>query len=173
MTEILTTVELPAAPEKVWAMLTAFSEYERWHPLLRLEGTAELGAEIAYSRRYGLNSPRWLNTEAEIVDCVAPSRLEWRIGMPSIFASREIFEIEPIPDGSLLTHRTRMSGLLGSAVGAISRSRIRASMELFDGLLARRFLGGDRGAKASAVGPNRGNRIQRRRRSRVERRRAK
>lgn len=139
MPETRTTIELPAPPERVWAVLTDFAGYERWHPLLRVSGEANPGGQIRYSRRLSLKSDRWIPVDADIVEFIAPERLAWRQGVRSVFATDESFELEAVEGGTRLTHVMRNSGLLALLVAPISKRKNKASMDLFDGLLARRL----------------------------------
>lgn len=52
-----TTIELDAPPQEVWEVITAFSNYESWHPLLRLSG-GQWNGQLDYSRRVSLTSRR-------------------------------------------------------------------------------------------------------------------
>lgn len=150
MPETLTTIELPAPPERVWAVLTDFTGYERWHPLLRVSGEANPGGQIRYSRRLSLKSDRWITVDADIVEFIAPERLAWRQGVRSVFATDESFELKAVEGGTRLTHVMRNSGLLAMLVAPISRRKNKASMELFDGLLARRLAAQTRQSRRSA-----------------------
>lgn len=139
MSETRTTIELPAPPERVWAVLIDFAGYERWHPLLRVSGEAESGGQIRYSRRLSLRSNRWITVDADIVEFIAPERLAWWQGVRSVFATDESFELEAMEGGTRVTHVMRNSGVLAMLVAPVSRRKNKASMDLFGGLLARRL----------------------------------
>lgn len=142
MPETRTITNLPAPPERVWAVLTDFAGYERWHPLLRVSGEASPGGQIRYSRRLSLKSNRWITVDADIVEVAEPARLAWRQGVRRIFASDESFVLEAAGTGTKLTHTMRNSGLLAVVFAALSKRKNKASMDLFDGLLARRLAKG-------------------------------
>lgn len=133
-----TTVELAAPPQEVWDVLTAFSNYETWHPLLRLSGDGQNG-QIDYSRRVSLTSHRWITTQIDVTEVSAPYRLAWRLGARAFFATDESFELEICGSGTILTHRVEYRGVLAFIVEPFAKERLRASVELFDGLLARQF----------------------------------
>ncbi len=139
MPETRTITDLPASPERVWAVLTDFAGYEKWHPLLRVSGDAMLDSQIRYSRRLSLKSNRWITVDADIVEFTEVASLAWRQGVRRIFATDEIFAVEAIGTGTRLTHIMRNSGLIALLVAPLSMRKNKASMDLFDGLLARRL----------------------------------
>lgn len=163
MVETRTTIELQAPPERVWAVLTDFGGYERWHPLLRVSGVATLGGPIRYSRRMSLQSARWITADADIVELEAPTRLAWRIGSGRLFATDESFEVEATADGARLTHVMKNSGVLAALTAPISKRKNKASMELFDGLLARRLTPASRKTRRASTSRNKRHGTGRRR----------
>lgn len=139
MLETRTTTDLPAPLERVWAVLTDFVGYEKWHPLLRIGGEARLDSQIRYSRRLSLKSSRWVTVDADIVEFVELSEMVWRQGVRRVFLTDVSLQVEAIEGGTRLTHVMRNSGLLAALVAPILRRKNKASMDLFDGLLARRL----------------------------------
>lgn len=150
MPETRTITDLPASPERVWAVLTAFASYERWHPLLRVSGEAVLDSQIRYSRRLSLKSDHWITVDADIVEFAELARLAWRQGVRRVFATDESFEIEATETGTRFTHIMRNSGILAVFFAPLSKRKNKASMDLFDGLLARRLAPAPRQSRRAA-----------------------
>lgn len=139
MLELRTSVELKATPAQVWAVLTDFPSYGRWHPLLKLSGTAAPGAEIALSARRDPKSSRYRSAEGEIIACDEPVRLGWRLGIPRLFGIEESFTLQADGDGTILRHQVRYTGFLAALTAPLARRRAQRSMDLFDALLAKRM----------------------------------
>ncbi|HEY9554449.1 SRPBCC family protein [Allosphingosinicella sp.] len=112
MTELKTSIRLKAPPLQVWAVLTAFSDYTRWHALLNLDGTAAVGSEIVYSLRRTAERSHYINTEVLIIECEEPKKLAWRIGLPKLIVMEESFKLEADDSGTILQHEIKPSGVL-------------------------------------------------------------
>ena len=41
-----TTVDIDAGPDAVWDVLTDFARYSEWNPVMRIEGTPEVGTKL-------------------------------------------------------------------------------------------------------------------------------
>jgi len=96
MKELRTEIEIQAAPEKVWQILTSLDKYPEWNPLIRRAiGTAKLGEKVDIN----VGS----ETKEMILHCVVvkvePNKqLAWKynVGMPFLFEGEHSFAIEPL-----------------------------------------------------------------------------
>lgn len=137
--ELSTSVELQATPARVWAVLTDFPNYGRWHPLMSLSGIAAPGAQITYSARRSLKSARYVSAEGDIIAYDEPVRLAWRLGIRRLFAIEESFELQAHGLTTIVRHQVRYTGFLSALTASLTRRRAQENMELFDALLAKRL----------------------------------
>ena len=119
MREIQTEIEIEAAPEEVWRVLTDFAAYPEWNPFvksargeLREGGRLEIFVQVPEGRGMGFK-PKVLR--------VAPAReLRW-IGSvpPGLFSGEHIFRLEPAgPGRTRFLHGERFKGFLIPFMGA-------------------------------------------------------
>jgi hypothetical protein len=108
-----TTIDIDAAPEAVWAVLTDLPAYPGWNPFIR-----ELHGELAVGERLEVTmQPEGgrAMTFRPTVRSVEPNReLRWlgRLVAPGVFDGEHRFAIEPIAGGSRLVHEERFGGVL-------------------------------------------------------------
>lgn len=111
MIAIDSELEVRAAPEAVWRVLTDFGNYAVWHPTLRLAGPAELGATLDY----GLANVQtgWNSAHADArVTRLEPGRLvEWRMGIQLLFQVTESYALYPHEGGTAVVHRIEYRGI--------------------------------------------------------------
>lgn len=110
---VLTSIFLPHAPDRVWALLADFSAYAEWNPLnLEAEGEARLGAKV---RMRFLNPAR---PGAPVRQTVTITRAEpgralgWRGHIPLLFTGDHLFELRREGGGTRLFHSETLSGLI-------------------------------------------------------------
>jgi hypothetical protein len=122
MKAIYTQIEITAAPDRVWRILTNFSAYQDWNPFIRSASCAELkpGAllEIALLPPGGEG---W--TFRPTVKTVHPEReLKWlgRFILPGLFDGEHCFTIESLdPHHVRFVQSEQFHGLLVPFFGSL------------------------------------------------------
>jgi hypothetical protein len=122
------TVEIAAAPERVWHVLTAFDRYEAWHPTLSVGGTVPglvVGALLDLRLSGGTAGDQEFT--AEIVEVAAPHRLVWQAGAAGVFFGRHTFELSALPaGGTRLTDTESWTGSMAASVVAEHHAALEA-----------------------------------------------
>ncbi|MFC6826934.1 SRPBCC family protein [Halopelagius fulvigenes] len=123
MRELVTTIAIDAAPDRVWEVLTDFECYSEWNPFMRITGRANEGARIAVE----LYPPEGRGAAFRPTVTASEYGREFRwvghLGVPGLFDGEHRFVLEPDADGerTTLTHaetfRGVLSGVLFRAVG--------------------------------------------------------
>lgn len=112
--EIQTHIDIDAAPEQVWSVLTDFERHAAWNPFIReIRGEAREGAQL-YIR---LQPPHGQTmTLKPVVSSVAPPRtFAWRGSLlsPGLLKSTHAFHLEPLETGhTRFHHHESFDGLL-------------------------------------------------------------
>lgn len=99
--------------------------------------------------------------QVDIIEFSAPSRLAWRLGARALFATDESFVLEAKGKGTILAHCVKTWGAFAFLVAPLARKNLRAGMELFDGLLARKFARKSAPAKLASPALSVGSRLER------------
>lgn len=114
MHELHTEIDIVAAPERVWEILTDFASYPRWNPFIRhIDGTPEAGKTLRACIEP--SGGRGLTIRPTVLIADRARELRWlgRLLIPGIFDGEHRFVIEPLPDGTVRFHQSeRFSGLL-------------------------------------------------------------
>jgi hypothetical protein len=107
------TIDIPAAPAKVWEVLADTDAYPEWNPFMtRLVGNLHEGERVAISIVAGTRTTTFRPT---IRSVDPPRMLRWlgRLGIPGLFDGDHEFLLVPTDDGGTrFTQRERFSGLL-------------------------------------------------------------
>lgn len=114
MRTIRTTIDIDAAPDVCWQVLTDLDAYARWNPFMpNVAGEPVAGTRLTVELAPPGGRSR---TFRPTVTAVEPGRaLEWlgRVGVPGVFDGRHRFELEPRPDGTTrFSQSETFSGLL-------------------------------------------------------------
>ena len=112
--ELHTQINIEAAPEVVWQVLTDLDRYPDWNPfIVSAEGSAEVGERL--TNRMQPPGGKGI-TFKPTVTVVEPSvTFEWlgRLGLPGIFDGRHRFDLAPNENGgTLVTHSEQLDGIL-------------------------------------------------------------
>ena len=115
MLEIITTIDIDAPPERVWAQLTNFSAHSAWNPFItRLEGSARVGERLAITVQPPGGTA--MSFKPTVLRADPDSELRWlgRLVLPGVFDGEHFFTIAPLDGGrrSRFTHGERFKGLL-------------------------------------------------------------
>ena len=132
MTMVETELTLSTPLLRVWQALVAFPDYARWHPYIRLSGTAELGARIDYIYTLDPVSRRTLPAAATIIALEPQRILAWRIRVLPILSITEGYELLAERSATRLRHWTEYRGLLALLSGRKMGARAHATMREAD-----------------------------------------
>src|SRR5918996_6194888 len=119
MKELRTEIEIGAAPERVWQVLTDFDAYPGWNPFIRsIEGETVVGSRLKV--RIEPPGARGM-TFKPTVRAVEPAReLRWlgRLFVPGLFDGEHRLTVEPVDGGrSRFLQSERFDGLLVGLFG--------------------------------------------------------
>lgn len=122
---VTASIDIAVPPRAVWRVLTDFSGYTAWHPVLSLEGAApELtpGACLAFRLSGGPDGDQVFT--AELTDVAPPRLLAWNGGVPDVFYGRHTFELLPLPGNG--TRFTDTESWTGTMVPSVIPGRLTA-----------------------------------------------
>lgn len=109
---VQTSVDIEASPETIWSLLTEFSVYDNWNPMLR-DVTAKLIIDDKFGFSVIQTETKKLKLKAKMVDIQANQYLAWRGGHPWVLGGEHYFRIESIAGGKTRFHHgEKFSGLL-------------------------------------------------------------
>jgi hypothetical protein len=92
-----TGIKIRAKPEKVWDILTKFSDYEEWNPVMtRIIGEASLGKKIEVHIHTIKGKNRIYHPTITKFDINKELRWQGRSFLPGIFEGERIFEIKEV-----------------------------------------------------------------------------
>lgn len=165
MPDLLLDIEIAASPERVWNVLTDFAAYPAWNPYQTFEGRAEPFAIVQISSR-DLTGRTLQIFSAAIWKLEPGKKLELLVGKLFWLASRRIFHLEAVGDGTRLRHGLVFSGIVSAwkSPSAQEMENLRPLYAAFGAALKRRA---EEPARASATEKSRpptrsGNRRTRR-----------
>ena len=165
MPDLLLDIEIAASPERVWSVLTDFAAYPAWNPYQTFEGRAEPFAIVQISSR-DLTGRALQVFSAAIWKLEPGKKLELLVGKLFWLASRRIFHLEAVGDGTRLRHGLVLSGIVSArkSPSAQEMENLRPLYAAFGAALKRRA---EEPARASATEKSRpptrpGNRRTRR-----------
>ena len=120
MKQIRTEAVISAPPAKVWAVLTDFGRYHEWNPLnIAAEGEARAGGRIRTTFLNPAGKPGATVTQTVRLTTFEPySALAWSGVVPLLFHGTHLFRLEPVAEGTKLTHGETMSGLIAMTFSA-------------------------------------------------------
>lgn len=138
MTEVSVSIDIPAAPETVWSVLTDTDAYPQWNTLLSVRGEFAVGETVAV--RLSIPGLPTVPISPEIT-AVEPARaLRWHSRLFGIEADHA-FLLEPLDDGGTRFVQTeQFSGALAGPVVARFERRIRRGFEQMNVGLRRRAI---------------------------------
>jgi len=141
MRSLRTEIQIAASPEAVWEVLTDFSAFPEWNPLiLEARGELEEGSRIAVTLRAGEGRP--FRVRPRLLRVSTHRELRWlgRVGLPGIFDGEHIFRIEPNPDGAgtRFIHMEHFRGVLVPLLWKKLDSETRAGFEAMNQALKSR-----------------------------------
>jgi len=114
MAEIRTEIEIDAAPERVWEVLTDFEAYPEWNPhITSIVGEARLDAPLtARMKAFG---GRGVTMKPRVVRFDEAKEFRWigRLLLPRVFDGEHIFELHALDGGGTrFVQREEFRGVL-------------------------------------------------------------
>ena len=142
MPDLLLDIEIAASPERVWSVLTDFSDYPAWNPYQTIEGRTEPFAFVQISSR-DLRGRALPVFSAVIWKLEPAAKLELFVGKLFWLASRRIFHLEAVGDGTHLRHGLVFSGIASAwkSPSAQNMENLRPLYASFGAALKRRAEG--------------------------------
>jgi hypothetical protein len=111
--ELHTEIEIGAAPEVVWQVLTDLDAYAGWNPFITSSsGEVEVGTKLVNRLEPPGGRPVTFKPTVTVVE--DGKVFEWlgSLGVRGIFDGRHRFELEPIASGTKLTQSETFGGVL-------------------------------------------------------------
>ena len=139
MSELATSVDVDAPPERVWTVLTDFDSYPEWNPTMRIRGRPNLGAHLDVELRLPDARPQAFRPTVTRVD--RPHELRWlgHLFVPGLYDGEHRFRVEDLGDGrSRFHHGEAFSGVLVGPVNRLLGSRVRRGFEAMNEALKAR-----------------------------------
>jgi hypothetical protein len=134
---IHTTVDINAGNDAVWDVLTDFASYKEWNPVMRIEGTPEVGTKLVV---HLTGEGGGMSFKPKVLAATPGKELRWlgKLGLRSIAAGEHFFVLTTNDDGTTrLNHGERYSGaLVALAKGSSANSG--AAYEAFSQALKQR-----------------------------------
>jgi hypothetical protein len=96
MKELVTEIEIQAAPEKVWQILTGLDQWLVWNPFIHPAiGKAQVGEKVDITVRSG---SREMTLHCTVVKAEPNRELCWKyhVILPGLFRGEHSFTIEPM-----------------------------------------------------------------------------
>lgn len=136
MPEVSVSVEVPAAPETVWSVVTDIDSYPQWNTLLSVRGEFAVGETVTVWLSIPGLPTVLISPEITVVE---PERaLRWRSRLFGIEADHA-FLLEPLDDGGTRFVQTeQFSGAMAGPVLTRFERRIRRGFEQMNVGLCRR-----------------------------------
>ncbi|WP_036247445.1 SRPBCC domain-containing protein [Methylobacter sp. BBA5.1] len=112
--QLQTEIEIDAAPDRVWAILTDFASYPAWNPFIKyVHGIPRPGARLEV--RIQPSGARGMTFRPSVLAAEPGRELRWlgHLLLPGVFDGEHRFEIEPLAAGNVLFRQSeQFSGLL-------------------------------------------------------------
>jgi uncharacterized protein YndB with AHSA1/START domain len=115
MRDFSISVDIQAAPQRVWEVL---SDSERWHEWTPSVTSVEMLDEpLAVGSRAIIRQPELPPAKFKVTALERGRSFTWASGIPGIVVVHAHHSIEPAPQGARVTLRLRFDGLLGGVMG--------------------------------------------------------
>jgi hypothetical protein len=125
-----TSIDIDAAPDAVWAVLSDLPAYPGWNPFIR-EARGELAAGERLDLKMQPEGGRAVRFRPIVLNAEAGRELRWRgrLLAPGVFDGEHRFAIEPTTGGSRLLHEERFTGVLVPLLAKGLRTRTLPAFE--------------------------------------------
>jgi hypothetical protein len=108
-----TTVDINASKDAVWDVLTDFASYKEWNPVMRIEGTPEVGTKLVVHLTGA--GGHGMSFKPKVLAATPGKELRWlgKLGLHGIADGEHFFILSTKDDGTTrLNHGERFSGAL-------------------------------------------------------------
>jgi hypothetical protein len=124
------SIDIDAAPEAVWAVLSDLPAYPSWNPFIR-EAHGELAAGERLDVKMQPEGGRAMRFRPTVLNAEPGRELRWRgrLVAPGVFDGEHRFAIEPTPGGSRLLQEERFTGVLVPLLAKGLRTRTLPAFE--------------------------------------------
>ena len=117
--ELRTEIEIAASPERVFRVLTDFSAYHEWNPLITsVAGAPSVGAELSVTLSPPESDQTTFRSKVLVYD--EPRELRWlgKLWLSALFEGEEFFRCaEAAAGGTRFSHGVNLRGLLLKFMG--------------------------------------------------------
>jgi hypothetical protein len=111
--ELHTEIDIDAAPEVVWQVLTDLDGYVDWNPFITSSvGMAEVGETLVNRMEPPGGMAITLKPQVTVVEDGATFEWLGKIGFSGVFDGRHRFEVEASPAGTKLVQSESLDGIL-------------------------------------------------------------
>ena len=111
--EVLTTIEIAATPENVWAVLADLASYPDWHPMyLGVTGQLAAGRTLTITTTHPATG-RTMTAKVTVRTADPGTELQWVSKPLGVTISKRIFRLSPTADGTSLEQAGTYRGLGG------------------------------------------------------------
>lgn len=132
-TQLSTTIDIDAPPDRVWDVLADFASYAEWNPfIVRADGTAEPGNRL-HLRMQPVRG-RAVTVTPLVVEADRARRLRWRgrLGARWIFDAEHEFVLQALDGGG--TRLRQHEEIRGVLVPFLARSLERGTLPAFEAM---------------------------------------
>lgn len=139
MRSLITSIEIEASEQAVWAALTDFASYSNWNPfVIAAKGELTVGSKLAVVLQMPGSKP--MSIAPVVIECEAPKKFVWRgsMGLKGIFDGEHSFELVPTASGCLFKHSENFSGLLVPFLWNMLNTKTRSGFEAMNRALKER-----------------------------------
>jgi hypothetical protein len=127
-TDISSTIEIAATPERVWAVLTDFAGYPAWNPVFcEASGELAVGSHITLKTIQPRND-RIMTVKVKVVAARPAAELRWESRVLGVSSSKRSFILSPDGHRTQLTQTGSYQGLFTSFSAKVI-SRIRTNFD--------------------------------------------
>jgi hypothetical protein len=132
--EVTTSIEIAAAPDHVWAVLSDLASYPQWHPVfLSVTGQLAVGGTLTITTTHP-TSGRTITGKVG-VRTVEPGReLRWVSKLAGMTISERVFALSPDAAGTLLVQSQTYRGLGGQRGGRLTLTALTRIQSAFEAI---------------------------------------
>ena len=128
--EVLTTIEIAATPENVWAVLADLASYPDWHPMyLGVTGQLAAGRTLTITTTHPATG-RTMTAKVTVRTADPGTELQWVSKPLGVTISKRIFRLSPAAGGTSLVQAGTYRGL-GGGRGRAMTNVIRRIQDTF------------------------------------------
>ena len=139
MKSVLTSIDISAPRERVWQVLTDFTDYPEWNPFMRsISGPLRPGEKL--SVRIQPPGGKTMAFKPTILSVENNEELRWRgrLILPGLFDGEHFFRLSSTKDGTSLRHGENFSGLIVQMMGSSTFEQTRRGFAAMNEALKKR-----------------------------------